>query len=62
MYNLGLCDGAEYESFSEQERFMHMEITFLLRKIGGYKASGLGGRPFPVVRLVGWQANKNLIV
>ena len=25
-------DGAEQKSFSEQERFMQMEITFILRK------------------------------
>ena len=27
------------------------ENTFTLRKNGGYKTSGLGGRLFPVVRL-----------
>ena len=32
-------DGAEQESFLEQERFVRMEITFTLRKNGGYKAS-----------------------
>jgi len=26
----------EQESFSEQERFKQMEITFILRKNGGY--------------------------
>ena len=48
--------GAEQESFSEQERFMQMEITFTLRKNGGYRTSGLGGKSFPVVRQAGWLA------
>ena len=42
--------------FSEQERFMRTEITFTLRKNGGYRTNGLGGRSFPVVR----QADENL--
>ena len=31
-----------------------MEIIFTLRKNGGYRTSGLGGRSFPVVRQAGW--------
>ena len=45
--------GAEKESFSEQERFVWMEITFTLRKNGRYRAIRLGGRSFPVVKLAG---------
>ena len=33
-------DGSEQESFSEQEKFMRTEITFTLRKNGGYRTSG----------------------
>ena len=44
-------NGAEKESFLEQERFVWTEITFTLRKNGGYRTSHLGGRSFPVVRV-----------
>ena len=46
-------NGTEKELFSKQERFVRMEITFTLRKNGGYRASSLGGRLFPVVRQAG---------
>ena len=49
-------DGAEQESFSEQERFVRTEITFTLRKYGGYRTSSLGGRSFSVVWQAGWLA------
>ena len=52
------CDGTEQESFSEQERFVWMEITFTLRKHGGYRTSGLGSRSFPVVRQAGRQVGR----
>ena len=45
-----------------QERFVWTEITFILRKNGGYRTNGLGGRSFPVVRQAGWQADENLVV
>ena len=41
---LGESNHKEQESFSEQEKFVQMEITFTLRENGGYKISGLGGR------------------
>ena len=50
-------NSAEQESLSEQERFVRMEITFTLRKNGGYRTSSLDGRLFPVGRL----ADENLI-
>ena len=55
-------DEAEQESFSEQQRFVRMEIAFTLRKNGGYKTSVLGGRLFPVVRQADRQADENFIV
>ena len=55
-------DGAEQESFSEQQRFVQTEITFTLRKNGDHRASGLGSRSFPVVRLAkGSDTSKNLV-
>ena len=47
--------------FSEQERFVWMEITFTLKKNRVYSTSGLGGRSFPVVKLDDRQAGENLI-
>ena len=45
---------------------MQIEITFTLRKNGGYMPSGLDSMSFPVDRqagrLVGWLADKNFIV
>ena len=35
-------NGAEQESLLKQERFVQMEITFTLRKNGGYMPSDLG--------------------
>ena len=43
--------GTEQESLLEQERLEQIEITFTLRKNGGYIHSRLGSRLFPVVRL-----------
>ena len=43
------------ESFSEQERFVLAEITFILRKNGGYRTSSSGDKSFPVVKQAGWQ-------
>ena len=34
--------GTEQESFSEQQRFIRMEIAFTLRKNGGHTQSSLG--------------------
>ena len=42
----------------EQEMFVQTEITFTLRKNGGYRTSGLDSRPFPMVRLAGWLAGR----
>ena len=49
-------DDTEQESFSEQERFVWTEITFTLRKNGGYRTGSCGSRLFPVVRLASRQA------
>ena len=48
-------------SLSVQERFVRTEISFGQTKNRGSMPIGLGGRSFPVVRLAGWQADKNLI-
>ena len=40
------------ESISQQQRFDQTEITFSLRKNGGYICSSLGGRSVLVVRQV----------
>ena len=37
---------------------VHAEITFTLRKNGGYRTSGLSSRLFPVVRQAGWQVGR----
>ena len=50
-------NGAEQEPLLEQERFIRTEITFTLRKNGGYIPSGLGGRSFPIDR----STDKNLV-
>ena len=42
----------------KQERFMRMEINFILGKYGGHMPSSLGGRSIVVVR----QADKILAV
>ena len=34
------------------------EITFTLRKNGGYVSNGIGGRSFPVDRQAGWLAGR----
>ena len=45
---------AQSKNLSEQERFKGKEITFTLRKNGGYMyAKLLGGRSFPVDRQAG---------
>ena len=55
-------DGAEQESFSEQARLVRTEITFILRKNGGYRTSSLGGKSFLVVRLAGKLTDENLAI
>ena len=45
--------GTVKESTSEQQRFDWTEITFYLRKNGGYIHSSLGGRSVLVVRQAG---------
>ena len=52
--------GAVKELTSEQQRFDRTEITFSLRKNGGYMRSSLGGRSILVVRLSGWLAGSLL--
>ena len=58
--------GAAKESTSEQQRFDRTEITFSLRKNGGYIRSSLGSRSVLVVWkagwLAGWLADENLVV
>ena len=46
------------ESTSEQQRFDRTEITYSLRKNGGYICSNLGGRSVLVVRQAGLQAGR----
>ena len=41
LQSLLTAHGAEQESFLEQERFVQMEITFTLRKNGGYSMYSL---------------------
>ena len=47
-------NGTEQKSFLEHT-IVQTEIIFTLRKDGGYRTSGLGGRSFPVVRQAGRQ-------
>ena len=54
--------GAAKESTSEQQRFDYTEITFSLRKNGGYIHSSLGGRSVLVVRQAGWQTKISLFM
>ena len=42
--------------------FVQMKIIFTLRKNGGFMSSSLDSRLFPVDRLAGWQADKNLAI
>ena len=54
-------DGTEQESLSEQKRFVLTEMTFTLRKNGGYMPSCLGGRLFTVERLTGQQIKSHCL-